>query len=41
VPWINLVCSANANRAGSERLAAVAAALIAAGGWMQAGSRDR
>jgi hypothetical protein len=41
VPWINLVCSENANRASSEHLAAVVAALIAAGRWMQAASQDR
>jgi hypothetical protein len=41
VPWINLVSSANANRASNEHLAAVVGALIAAGSWMQAASQDR
>ena len=41
MPWINLVSSANANRASNEHLAAIDAALIAAWSWMQAASQDR
>jgi hypothetical protein len=41
VPWINLVSSANANRASSAHLAAIVAALIAADSWTPAPSQDR